>query len=175
MISADNGGGSDTTDAVGYYEITVPYGWSGTVTPLEAGWHISPASWTYNNVVADQTDQNYTAFQPNISGYVRDLSAIGIDGVLVSADGGGGSDTTDANGYYELTVPYNWSGTVTPAKAGWGFTPTNKAYSTVISNQTGQDYAGLQPTISGHVRDVNGTGMEDVLVSADNGGGLDTT
>jgi hypothetical protein len=174
-VSADNGGGSDTTDAAGYYEITVPYGWSGTVTPVKAGWHISPANWTYNNVVADQTNQNYTAFQPKISGYVRDLSAVGMEGVLVSADNGGGSDTTDANGYYEFAVPYNWSGTVTPAKTDWGFTPANKAYSSVTANQTNQDYIGFQPKISGYVRDLSATGMEGVLVSADGGGGSDTT
>ncbi|HUT28484.1 MAG TPA: PQQ-binding-like beta-propeller repeat protein [Sedimentisphaerales bacterium] len=175
LVSADNGGGSDTTDANGYYAFAVPYNWSGTVTPNKAGWGFTPANKSYSTVTANQANQDYTGFQPKIGGYVRDLGAIGMEGVLVSADGGGGSDTTDANGYYELTVPYNWSGAVTPAKAGWGFNPPSKSYSNVISNQTSQDYTGFQPTISGHVRDANSTGMEDVLVSANNGGGSDTT
>jgi outer membrane protein assembly factor BamB len=141
-VSADNGGGSDTTDATGYYQVTVPYGWSGTVTPVKEGWHIDPPNWTYTNVVADQSNQNYSAFQPKISGYVRDPAGAAAQGVAISADNGGGSDTTDALGYYEITVPYNWSGTVTPQKLGWQFVPSGHSYSNVTTNQEGQDFSG---------------------------------
>ena len=45
-----------------------------------------------------------------------------IEGVLVSADNGGGSDTTNAAGHYELSVPAGtagWTGTITPTKTGY--------------------------------------------------------
>jgi predicted outer membrane repeat protein len=174
-VSPDNGGTSDTTDAGGYYEVTVPYVWSGTVTPAKTGWYFSPESWPYSNVVADQTNQNYAGYQPTISGYITDETGASMAGVLVSADGGGWSDTSDASGYYEIVVPYGWSGTVTAAKTGWGFAPAARLYSNVISNQTGQDFDGFQPRISGFVRYSDGGPVEGVAVSANNGGGSDTT
>ena len=66
--------------------------------------------------------------EPIISGHVRFLDGSGIPGVTVSADSGGGSATTDASGYYSLTVPYGWSGTVRPSKTGHTFSPSSKGY-----------------------------------------------
>jgi hypothetical protein len=51
---------------------------------------------------------------PIISGYIMDLKNAPVVGVLVSGDNGGDSDVTDSNGYYELIMPYGWSGTVEP-------------------------------------------------------------
>jgi len=174
-VSADNGGGSDATDATGYYELRVPLGWSGTVTPSKTDWGFNPANQTYSNVSSDQVNQDYTAFQPKISGYVEDINGIGVEGVLVSADNGGGAVVTDANGHYSITVPYNWSGTVIPSKTGWNITPLSRSYSNVITNQTNEDYTAFQPKISGYVRDGSAAGVEGVSVSADNAGGSDTT
>jgi outer membrane protein assembly factor BamB len=175
LVSASNGGGSDTTDSSGYYEITVYYGWSGTVTPTKSGWGFNPQSRTYGNVASDQPNQDYLAFQPKISGYVRDIGGAGMAGVSVSADSGGGSDTTDSSGYYEITVPYLWSGSVTPSRVGWGFTPPSRPYSNVAADQISQDYTAFQPVISGYVRDATGSASVGVLVSAGDGGGSDTT
>jgi hypothetical protein len=176
QVSANNGGGSDTTDANGYYDLHLPPGWSGTVTPGKIGWGFDPESRTYSNVTADQTDQDYTAFQPKISGHITDANGFGIDGIAVSADNAGGSDTTDANGHYEVTVPYNWSGTVTPnAPPDWGFIPVNHSYINITADQINQDFMIFQPEISGHIEDAGGIGIEGIVVSADNGGGSDTT
>jgi hypothetical protein len=60
--------------------------------------------------------------------------------VFVNASLGGNSDITDANGYYEVWVNYNWSGTVTPSKAHYTFDPSNKVYTNVLEDKTGQDY-----------------------------------
>ncbi|MGZ6347472.1 MAG: hypothetical protein ACXWNC_07910, partial [Anaerolineales bacterium] len=49
---------------------------------------------------------------------------------------------TNALGGYSFTVPYNWSGTVTPAKTGYGFSPVNIVYTTVTANQILQNYIG---------------------------------
>ncbi len=144
IISSDNGGGSDTTDGTGFYEVIVPYGWTGTITAIKTGWNITPPSQSYSsNVVADHTNQDYTAFQPKISGYVRDANSVGVHGVSVSSDNGGGSDTTDPDGYYEFAVPYEWSGTVTAYRLGWEITPQYHSYSNVISDQSNQDFLAV--------------------------------
>ncbi len=45
----------------GTYNGTADYGWSGTVTPVLAGYLFSPENRTYTNVTEDQTGQDYTA------------------------------------------------------------------------------------------------------------------
>jgi len=127
---------SSTTDAGGYYELFIPPGWSGTVTPSKTDWGFNPASRTYSNVTSGQINQDYTAFQPKISGYVKDGTGSGVEGVQVSADNEGGSDITNLNGYYQLTVPYDWSGNISADLYKWDFSPANYALSEVISDQT---------------------------------------
>ncbi len=52
-----------------------------------------------------------------------------------------GNPSTDTNGYYSGAVSYGWSGTVTPTKSGYTFTPSSTSYSNVTSNQT-TNYTG---------------------------------
>jgi hypothetical protein len=59
-LSAGNGW-FDVTDANGYYEIPVHYGWSGTITPGKADYTFEPNGILYSNVTADIADQNYSA------------------------------------------------------------------------------------------------------------------
>ncbi|MHC4867991.1 MAG: carboxypeptidase-like regulatory domain-containing protein, partial [Planctomycetota bacterium] len=125
--------------------------------------------------MADHTNQNYTAFQPRISGYVTDGAGIAMPGVTVSANNSGTTAVTDANGYYQVTVFYGWSGKVTPSPTAWGFDPASRSYNNVIADQTNQDYTAFQPTISGQVWDRTASVMAGVTVSADNGGTSDTT
>jgi hypothetical protein len=49
------------TNGTGSYSLTVPSGWSGTVTPSKTGVIFTPASRSYTNVTANKTDQNYSA------------------------------------------------------------------------------------------------------------------
>jgi len=86
--------------------------------------------------------------QPVISGYVKDGSGTGVDGVSALADNGGGSDITDVNGFYEITVPYDWSGTVTASKTGWDMTPSSRVYNDVTDNLSNENYIAYQLTIS---------------------------
>ncbi len=66
-------------------------------------------------------------------------------------DSGSKYTTADTSGNYSLSVSYNWSGTITPKKTGYTFTPTHRSYSNVTLNQANQDYYA-QPilTISGN-------------------------
>jgi len=178
VVNANNGGGSDTTDANGYYELTVDYGWSGAVEPNKTGYTFEPNSINYSNVTTDQTNQDYTATLLTyvISGYVLDSNdSSPIDGVLMS--GLPGDPCTNGSGYYSAVVDYGWSDTVTPTKYAYAFEPNSIEYTNVIADQTGQDYAGtlLTYSISGCILDPNDAPVDGVLVSANNGGGLDTT
>jgi hypothetical protein len=159
--------GPPSTDGSGYYSASVSWGWSGTVTPSKSGWTFSPTSRSYSNVSSNQTGQNYTGTPPPvaISGYVRTNSGSGISGVAMS--GLPGTPSTDGSGYYSASVNWSWSGTVTPSKSGWTFSPTSRPYSNVTSNQTGQDYTGTPPpvTISGAVGDSSGAGVSGVVMN----------
>jgi hypothetical protein len=174
------------TDANGYYELSVGYGWSGAITPEKQGYVFEPNSNTYNNITQGYNDVNYTAalMTFKIAGHVLDSgNSTPISNTSVSAENGGGpwtskygggSSMTDASGYYEVMVDYNWSGKVTPAKYAYAFEPNGTTYENVNVDYTaGQDYAGTLLTfkISGYIMNKCSIPIKDVLVSADNGGG----
>ena len=52
-------GGVVETDSDGTYSISVPIGWSGTVTPSHACYTFAPSR-TYSNVTSDQSAQDYS-------------------------------------------------------------------------------------------------------------------
>ena len=71
----------------------------------------------------------------------------GIGGAVMKYDDQGPlSVTADANGLYEITLPANWSGTITPTKPGYSFAPHNHPYANVLSDLIDQNY-GLIPTV----------------------------
>ena len=94
----------------------------------------------------NQSGQSYTAtaITFTISGYVRTSGGTGISGVVMG--GLPSSPSTDSNGYYSSTVSYGWSGTVTPSKSGYSFSPPSTTYSSVTSNQN-QNYTGTKIVI----------------------------
>ncbi|MHC4474417.1 MAG: hypothetical protein ACYTEL_02150 [Planctomycetota bacterium] len=141
VVTAGSGVADAIADANGYYELAVASGWSGTVTPSKPGWGFDPPNRVYSNIIADEMDEDYTAWQPKISGRLTDMTGKEMVGVLVWADNGGGLYFTDPNGAYEATVPQDWSGTVMPAESGRIFDPAHRVYSNVVSDQNDQDYA----------------------------------
>ncbi|GAI11211.1 unnamed protein product, partial [marine sediment metagenome] len=190
FVDANNGGGSDTTDANGYYQLTVDYGWSGTVDPNKTGYTFEPNGIEYNNVTTDQND-NYTVILDTfiISGYAVDSEMLApLEDVLVSPDNdggpytskyyGGGHATTDANGYYEVLVDYNWSGNAVPSKYAYAFEPDSITYADVTEDEAEeQDYVGMLLTyaITGYIKNSCEVPIEGVLVDANNGGASNIT
>ena len=136
----------------------VPNRWVGTITASKAGWIITPASKTYSRVRTNIANENYTAYQPKISGYVKKADGTALSGVSVSASGGPAT-TTNTSGYYEIVVPYCWSGAVIANLAEYNFTPHN--YSNVTVDQVNQDFTGYQPKISGFVK----TAQDDAIAA----------
>ncbi|MEF9426772.1 MAG: hypothetical protein L0956_06225, partial [Candidatus Mariimomonas ferrooxydans] len=98
-------------------------------------------------------DAELAAVLPLISGEVKDSASTGIAGVIITFSNSGGTATTDSSGSYSLNVSDGWSGTATPAKTGYAFSPTSIDYNNVTSDQADQDYIGtiLTYTISGNV------------------------
>lgn len=56
-----NGPGNTSTNSAGHYSRPVNFRWSGTLTPVLTGYKFTPVLRQYNNVAADQIDQNFTA------------------------------------------------------------------------------------------------------------------
>ena len=128
---------STVADANGDYSFMVTPDWSGTVTPTLSGYFFTPTKITYPPVTADQVNQDYTA---TASSYVI-IGNTGVGEVLLSwTDGVTKTMTSSFDGDYTITVPYNWSGTVTPSKAGYTFNPVEYTYTNLNSNQNPKDY-----------------------------------
>ena len=69
------------------------------------------------------------------------LGNAGIARAMLSyTDGAPRTVRADAKGNYSIRVPDGWSGTVTPSKMGYAFTPAERIYNNVDRDQTGQDY-----------------------------------
>jgi hypothetical protein len=173
--------GTATTDSNGYYSFSAYYCWNGRATPSKSGFSFSPTYITHNDLISNQSNQNYTGYPPAnpiISGYVKTSSGSGISDVTMTFNNGGGTTTTNTSGYYSNSVAYGWSGSVTPSKTGYTFSPTNRSYSAVIANQSNQDYTGTPPSnpiISGYVQTSSGIGISNVTMTFSNGGGATTT
>ena len=136
VVTASGVGGS-ATGWDGSYSVTVPGGWSGTVTPSKTGYSFSPPSRSYSNVITNRTGQNFIAIPDThtISGNT------GVAGATLSyADNGPKTRTSIADGSYSLPVSYNWSGTVTPTHPCFTFDPPNRSHFYITTDQTSQDY-----------------------------------
>ncbi|MCC6722416.1 MAG: fibronectin type III domain-containing protein [Bacteroidia bacterium] len=76
-----------------------------------------------------------------ISGYVRDASSNGISGVQID-DGILNVASTNSSGFYSFQVTKPYSKTITPAKSGYTFSPSNKPFSNVSTDQTQINFTG---------------------------------
>ena len=150
------------TDQNGFYSAIVAYGWSGTVKPVKDGWQFEPASIPYQRVTGNKDNQNYvpTEITYTVSGKVTGPGGP-MSGVQMQMAGLPGSPITGDDGAYSATVPYNWADTVTPIKAGFEFTPSNKGFAPAKSNQI-QNFsaAALQLLMTGTVGGVEGVKMK---------------
>jgi uncharacterized repeat protein (TIGR03803 family) len=73
--------GDPVTDDEGRYEAMVPIGWSGTVTPVLAGYAFTQHFLAYVNIVSDQLGQDFIA---SISSAPPPVQATGVDAAKFS-------------------------------------------------------------------------------------------
>ncbi len=145
-----NGLPNTVTNENGYYSAVVKYGWSGTVTPVMAGYTFEPQKRSYPKVTSDQSNQDYIAMLKTftISGTAR-INGAPMEGVAM--EGFPGNPITGSDGTYKAIVDYGWSGSATPRKDGYIFTPNTKSFTAVIRDMPNQSCTGalLTFTISG--------------------------
>ena len=102
-----------------------------------AGWTGSGCSGTGTCVVTMSAARSVTANFTPVTAVTVSGNA-GVAGATLSYTGG--STTSAPNGAYTITVPYDWSGTVTPLKTGYSFTPFSRDYSHVSTDWLNQDF-----------------------------------
>ncbi len=106
-------------------------------------------SFTYRVRNADSNYSNTQTVDINIIPVKVISGNAGVaEAILSYNDGSDKTVTADGTGVYSFLVPSNWSGTVTPSKAGYTFTPANMAYTNVLADQASQDYTATAITYS---------------------------
>jgi hypothetical protein len=73
-----------------------------------------------------------------ISGFVKTSANTPVQGVTLS--GLTGSPQTNSSGFYTADVSSGFTGTVTPTKSGYTFSPATRSYTSQAANATNQDY-----------------------------------
>lgn len=174
-VSFGEGIADATTNSSGYYEVLVPFGWAGTITPSKEGWVFAPETITLTNVTDAVPNQDFTGEVETfvVSGFITNsVSGTAVNGVSVSLTGAG-TTTTNASGFYALVVPYGYTGTLTPFKPGYTFAPETIALTNVVANATAQNFEGteIMYTIGGVVLDAMDAPVEDVIITFSNGAG----
>jgi FtsP/CotA-like multicopper oxidase with cupredoxin domain len=156
------------TPVAGAYTLTVPNPYTGTVTATGAGLVFTPANYTYTAIAANQVAQNFTA-QVQITGTVT-LNGAALAGVSMNYTGG--TVLTNAAGQYTINLTPGWTGTVTPFKTGYFFTPISTSY-TLLNIGTVTNYtavAGIEIAGQAYLPTVPITPMAGVTVSFLTGG-----
>jgi hypothetical protein len=120
----------------------------------------------YDNGVLIYGQEPGPAMPPvSIAGFIKNDCNVPIEDVLVDADNSGGDDITDTNGFYEVSVAYNWSGAVTPTKKHYTFEPNLMSYVNVEADEQDQNF------IAENIYDLDcdgSMGLGDFAVMADN-------
>ena len=88
-----------------------------------------------------------TASYRSISGVIKNSQGVGVPDVSLSFSSEGTPVLTDENGTFVTTVPSNWSGTITPSKAGHQFTPNILSISSEIEETIEQTFLASRSQI----------------------------
>ena len=150
----------------GSYAFTIPEGWYGTVTPSLAGFVFTPTYCLYNDVISDQSNQDYTTTPAyTISGTVLDYLGAALPGVTLTVDASHTATSAD-DGSYTIAGVVAGIYTVTPSKTGYAFNPSNWKV-TVGPNVSGKDFTGTpQFSISGIILDNLDHPLEGVSITS---------
>ena len=164
-----------TADASGNYTFIGLANGSYTVTPTKAGFTFTPANQPVTVNGANVTAVNFTAVTYSIAGTIT-----GGSGATVTLSGAAAATVTaDASGNYTFTGLANGSYTVTPTKAGFTFTPVNRAVTVNGANVTAVNFTAqatysiagtISPAASGSGATVTLSGAAAATVTADASG-----
>ena len=163
-------GESTVTGVNGTYELLVAEAGDFNITPSLEGWSFAP-SFQQITVPPDVTEINFTATQEPagwiLAGTILDLDGAPIEGVAISTQMLD-SAVTGPDGCYEISVDEAGNYTLTPTLDGFLFDPPSRT-TTVPPDAANQDFAAVQPSISGRVLDEAGCPVVDVEISTGSG------
>ncbi|MBI5739603.1 MAG: carboxypeptidase regulatory-like domain-containing protein [Nitrospirae bacterium] len=160
---------SATTDSIGHYSINNAPDGSYTLTASAAGFTFTgPLSVVISGT--DLTSQNFSASSYTVSGGVATSSGVNLSGVVLTLSGttsNGASvskttSPTNSTGAYIFSDILPGSYTVTPARAGYTFTPANV---TVTSANVIQNFVAPVYTISGYATTGSNAGISGVTMT----------
>ena len=93
---------------------------------------------TINNIQSGHTLQvTFKEILFKITGQILSPAGASLPAVTVTADNGGEQGLTDPNGYYQLAVGYNWTGTIIPEKQDYIFEPNAVNFENVVADTVG--------------------------------------
>ncbi len=102
----------------------------------------------FSEVVSASTSPSPSQAVIPISGIVT-CNGARLAGVSLALSRNGGTFTTDADGYYIAAVKQGWSGTITPGKKNYKFTPAYRSYTKISAEKIDQDFEAVpQSTIT---------------------------
>jgi hypothetical protein len=175
-----NDGHMAVTNVNGDYVLSGLSAGTFTVTPYLVGSTFSPTSASVTLSAANPSVSaiNFVAtpLTPSgslsISGIVKDTGDVPIANVTV-IDGVGHTATTSAGGEYTLGSLAAGTYTISPAVAGYVFSPASRTVTLSVS-MTGQDFTGTAVsggsyTVSGHVSDTGGVAISGATVQSNDG------
>jgi hypothetical protein len=141
---------SITTNDSGYYAFAGTLNGDYTVTPSVAGFTFTPANRTITVNNSNVSVPEFTATAIPSTSYTisgrTSFNGAGIAGVTVAITGTGSSSlTTDGSGNYSFTGVINGNYTITPSRAGYSFTPSNRTFTVSNANKPGQNFAVILP------------------------------
>ena len=131
------------SETLTWVTITSPLSGTGDAT---LNYTVAANTGTARNGIITVNGQNYTVNQLGaaaptsyiISGRVIENGSPGLPGVTISTSPAVGTAITDAQGYYTITVPLSYNGTVTPTLAPFNFTPLFRSVSS--TNYSNKDF-----------------------------------
>jgi len=141
--------------------VTPAAGLSGTATITVT---VSDGALTSSDAFVLTVSNNYA-----ISGRILTSAGLGISGVSVTRTGSAAAVLTDSSGNYNLGNVPTGTYTLTPAKAGYGFTPLTRNVTVNTANVANQNFTGTNATINGRVAFTIGTGIANVQVRLNSG------
>lgn len=136
--------GTVITNGSGTYSQEVIGGFTGNVIPHYTGGTFDPDLRSYVNLTSDQFNQDFVFYGTSggtiiITGALTSAGAPLPQGVGVEVTSYG-TTITDVDGTYSQSVVSGYSGTVIPHYVSGTFDPQVRIYSTVVVDQTNQDF-----------------------------------
>lgn len=137
-----------------------------TVAPTMTDTTVPAATATFTLVptLGNITITGNTGFGPTATPAGEPVPAVSI---TVTGDPGAVVTQPDGYGNYMVVVPANWSGSITPSRIGFKFSPVKYTYTNINADTGGQDFTSEPSavfTISGNIGAAPGS-----TVTADNG------